>query len=221
MAILHAKPFKRCPLIRPNVRKEKITGKRFEHPQGLDRNTKLNHKFQNLRVTALPWGWLVMADLQFRGYIPGAIGRIAEMHATYYHRHWGFGLFFEAKVAADLSEFLSRFDEAHDGFWTVCLENRVEGSVAIDGIKAASEGAHLRWFIVSPALHGKGFGHQLLKEAVTFCKRMRYNRVYLWTFEGLDAARHLYEKFGFHIEEEYEGTQWGTKVNEQKFVLNL
>lgn len=159
--------------------------------------------------------------MEIKGYIPGAIGRISELHATYYHTHWAFGLFFEAKVAADLSEFLSRFDEARDGFWTVCLQNRVEGSVAIDGIKAASEGAHLRWFIVSPALQGKGLGQQLLKKAVNFCRSKQYSRVYLCTFEGLDTARHVYEKFGFHLDEEYEGSQWGTKVNEQKFVLNL
>ena len=41
------------------------------------------------------------------GYTPGAIGRVAEMHGTYYHREWGFGLYFEAKVATELSAFLS------------------------------------------------------------------------------------------------------------------
>jgi GNAT superfamily N-acetyltransferase len=162
-----------------------------------------------------------MADLQFRGYIPGAIGRIAELHGTHYHRHWNFGLFFEAKVAKDLCEFLERFDAARDGFWTLCGEHRVEGGVAIDGIEAQSEGAHLRWFILSSRVRGKGFGHQLMEKAVRFCKDRRYPSIYLWTFEGLDAARHLYEKFGFRLHEAHEGTQWGKKVNEQKFVLTI
>jgi GNAT superfamily N-acetyltransferase len=153
------------------------------------------------------------------GYIPGAIGRIAELHATYYHRYWGFGLFFEAKVAMELSEFLRRFDEKRDGFWTVSLSNRVEGSIAIDGVKASTDGAHLRWFIVSQEMQGHGFGSQLMEEAISFCKRKNYRRVYLWTFEGLHAARHLYEKFGFRLVEQNEGTQWGKKVIEQKFEL--
>ena len=38
------------------------------------------------------------------GPIPGAIGRITELHGSYYHKHWGFGQFFEAKVATDLVE---------------------------------------------------------------------------------------------------------------------
>jgi GNAT superfamily N-acetyltransferase len=156
-------------------------------------------------------------DVILTGYIPGAIGRVAELHATYYHRYWGFGLFFEAKVATELSEFLSRFDESRDGFWTVCLNNRVEGSIAIDGIRAQTDGAHLRWFIVSPEMQGRGFGNYLMEEALSFCRERNYSRVYLWTFEGLHAARHLYEKFGFKLVEQNEGTQWGNKVIEQKF----
>ena len=164
---------------------------------------------------------LKMDEMILTGYTPGAIGRIAELHATYYHRYWGFGLFFEAKVATELSEFLSRFDESRDGFWTICFNNRVEGSIAIDGIKALTEGAHLRWFIVSPEMQGRGLGAQLMEQALSFCKGRKYSPVYLWTFEGLHAARHLYEKFGFKLVEQTEGTQWGKKVVEQKFELTL
>jgi len=46
-----------------------------------------------------------------KGYIPGSIGRVAELHGTYYHEHWDFSEFFEAKVATELSEFLGRYDE--------------------------------------------------------------------------------------------------------------
>ncbi len=162
-----------------------------------------------------------MSDVELLGYIPGAIGRIAELHAIYYHQKWGFGKFFEAKVASELSEFINRFNQAQDGFWTVCLNDQVEGSITIDGIKAESEGAHLRWFILSSKLRGRGFGNKLIEEAIRFCKKRQYRRVYLWTFEGLDAARHLYEKFGFSLVYEQEGRQWGTKVDEQKFILEL
>jgi len=65
------------------------------------------------------------------GYIPGSIGRISELHGTYYHDHWGFGLYFEAKVATELSEFLQRYDKNSDGFWIATVNGRVEGSVII------------------------------------------------------------------------------------------
>jgi GNAT superfamily N-acetyltransferase len=163
----------------------------------------------------------LMSEVITPGYIPGSIGRIVELHGTYYHKNWGFGLFFETKVAKEMSKFLSRFDETRDGFWTVCLNNQVEGAIAIDGLKAVTEGAHLRWFIVSPEVHGQGIGNRLMEEAISFCKKKDYKKVYLWTFEGLHAARHLYEKFGFKLVEQAEGRQWGTKVIEQKFELTL
>jgi len=156
-----------------------------------------------------------------RGYIPGAIGRVAELHGTYYHAHWGFGLFFEAKVATELAEFLGRYDGARDGFWVASLDGRVEGSITIDGLHAETEGAHLRWFIMSDALRGRGVGQRLITAAIDFCRSTGYGRVYLWTFEGLGAARHLYERAGFRLVEQRSGTQWGTAVNEQRFELRL
>lgn len=162
-----------------------------------------------------------MGEVIIAGYLPGVIGRIVELHANYYHPNWGFGLFFEARVAAELSDFLSRFDETRDGFWAVCLNNRIEGSIAIDGMKATSDVTHLRWFILSPETRGRGTGNKLMEEAISFCRRKNYRQVYLWTFEGLHIARHLYEKFGFKLVEQFEGMQWGAKVTEQKFELNL
>ena len=163
-----------------------------------------------------------MPDFQIvRGYIPGSLGRVAELHGTYYHRHWGFGLFFEAKVATELAAFLGRHDEEKDAFWAALVGGRVEGSITIDGAHAETEGAHLRWFIVSDDLRGKGVGNQLMNTAMGFCRSRGYKRVFLWTFEGLGAARHLYEKNGFRLMEQHKGSQWGREVNEQRFELEL
>lgn len=156
-----------------------------------------------------------------KGYTPGCIGRVAELHGTYYATHWGFGRFFEAKVATELSEFLARYDELRDGFWSASANGRLEGTITIDGIHADDEGAHLRWFIMSDTLRGKGMGGRLMDAAVDFCRDRGYKKVYLWTFAGLDAARHLYEKLGFELVEELTGTQWGTEVTEQRFEVML
>ena len=163
-----------------------------------------------------------MTDFNIKmGYIPGAIGRVAELHGTYYHKNWTFGLFFEAKVAMELSEFLKRYDEDRDGFWTISVHGRVEGAIAIDGIQADRDGAHLRWFIMSDSLRGEGAGKQLIKHAVDFCRKKNYQKIYLWTFEGLEPARHLYEKTGFKLIKQQKGEQWGTVVNEQRYELVL
>jgi GNAT superfamily N-acetyltransferase len=162
-----------------------------------------------------------MKGVRLSGYLPGAIGRVAEFHGKYYHEHWGFDLFFEAKVATELSEFLCRFNKVRDGFWLATVEERIVGSIAIDGIRLDSEGGHLRWFMVAPESQGQGIGKILLEEAMQFCRRTRFSRVYLWTFAGLDGARHLYEKWGFKLCEQREGHQWGKRVMEQMFELCL
>ena len=163
-----------------------------------------------------------MAEVKIeKGYIPGSLGRVAELHGIYYHNHWGFGLYFEAKVATELSEFLHRYRENRDGFWTVLAGGRVEGAIAIDGLHAESKGAHLRWFIISDALRGKGTGSRLIDAAIGFCRNRDFRKIYLWTFDGLHAARHLYEKNGFRLVEARSGSQWGTEVKEQRFELCL
>ena len=95
-----------------------------------------------------------------KGYVPGGIGRVAELHGTYYAEHWSFGLFFEAKVAAELSEFLERYDERRDGLWSVSVGGRLEGSISIDGLPAKEDGAHLRAERLELEGHDRGIeGH--------------------------------------------------------------
>ncbi|MFN0305566.1 MAG: GNAT family N-acetyltransferase [Burkholderiales bacterium] len=154
-----------------------------------------------------------------KGYIPGCIGRVAELHARYYHQLAGFGMHFEAKVARELAEFCERYDDHRDGLWLALENDVIEGSIAIDGSHAGQDGAHLRWFITSAQVRGKGTGNTLLSAATAFCRSQRYERVYLWTFDGLGAARHLYEKFGFRLVHEQRGAQWGSEVDEQRFEL--
>ncbi len=152
------------------------------------------------------------------GPLPGCIGRIAELHGRFYAVQAGFGVEFEAMVATQLSAFCVRFDPNRDGLWLAMEGDEVLGSVAIDGIGAAEKGAHLRWFIVAERLRGSGAGRRLLAAALAFCDQRRYPQVDLWTFDQLQAARHLYEQHGFMLTSTQRGRQWGTEVNEQRFL---
>jgi len=151
------------------------------------------------------------------GYAAGCIGRIAQLHASHYSASGGFGVAFEAKVAKELAEFCLSYVPGRDGLW-LAHGIEIEGSIAIDGSRAAEDGAHLRWFITSDTLRGRGIGKALLNRALEFSDCCGYRNVYLWTFAGLDAARHLYESHGFRLQHESPGSQWGTVVHEQRFV---
>lgn len=154
----------------------------------------------------------------FEGYRPGCIGDVASLHARYYAQHSGFGVYFEKKVATGLAEFADSLPHPDRQLWLVVDNGRTLASLAIDG-NAETGLAHLRWFIVDDSLRGTGIGRQLMNRAMTFVDA-RFEQTYLWTFKGLDAARHLYESFGFVLAEEAEGTQWGKAVLEQRFVRN-
>ena len=51
-----------------------------------------------------------MNDVEIRrGYFPGSIGLVLELHARYYHAHWGFGVLFEAQLASGLAAAMMNF----------------------------------------------------------------------------------------------------------------
>lgn len=150
-------------------------------------------------------------------YRPGAIGQVVNMHARFYARTVGFGSFFESKVAAGMAEFVPRLEHPRNGLWLAVQEQRIVGSVAIDGEDLGENKAHLRWFIVDDGLRGGGVGRRLMDAAMAFCDAQGFASVQLWTFQGLDAARRLYESYGFGLKEEWSGAQWGKEMVEQRF----
>jgi len=147
--------------------------------------------------------------------LPGAMAASAALQSQYYARDHGFGVVFEAGRMADIAGFLARFDSDRDGVWVAVDGGHVQGTIVIDGgADDDPRRAQLRWFIVADGLRGQGMGRRLLEAATAFAGR-RYERVHLGTFAGLDAARHLYEDFGFRRTLERPSTQWGPEVLEQ------
>lgn len=152
------------------------------------------------------------------GYRPGLVGRIVEMHAAFYSTHSQFGQFFESQVATGVAEFAGRLNQPCNRVWLAMLNGRIVGSLAIDGQDLGGNKAHLRWFILDDGCRGSGVGGHLMAEAMAFCDIRGFSEVQLWTFEGLHAARKLYESFGFVLTHEEQGDQWGSAVTEQQFV---
>jgi GNAT superfamily N-acetyltransferase len=155
-----------------------------------------------------------VADI-VRGYRPGAIGRIAEMHGRYYAREWDFPPSFEALVARELADFVDGYDEARDGLWLLDPQ-RILGSIALLGPRGEAP-ARLRWFIADEEARGSGAGARLMQAAMDFARAAGYRHVFLTTFEGLEPARRLYERHGFTLAWTSPDDHWGATVNEQRF----
>jgi GNAT superfamily N-acetyltransferase len=160
-------------------------------------------------------------QFKLKGYYPGVLGEITRLHAVYYYDNWGFDISFETQEGKELCAFMSRFNSEKDGLWTAVVDEKFVGSVAIDGRLTETEGARLRWFIVDPTYQGLGLGKILAKKAVEFCRSAGHKSIYLWTFQGLEAARRIYEGEGFILTEEREVDQWGGLIKEQRFDLVL
>lgn len=167
-----------------------------------------------------------MAEIR-EGYEPGALGRIIQLHETYYDEYWDLDYEFTREVAIELAEFLERYDETTDRLWLVVDdsdggdEQEIRGALVIDGQGAGDEGARIRWVILVPELHGRGLGRELMDRAMGFCEEREFDRVYLWTYEGLDAARHLYEDHGFSLVEEDTRQDWGPEITYQRFEVEI
>lgn len=147
------------------------------------------------------------------GYLTGCIGDIVSLHARTYSQIAGFGAYFEAKVATELAEFVRQRPCDNTRMWLYVEDGRTKGSLIAD---TEGQVVHLRWFVLDAELRGRGIGKQLMQCAVDFIDK-NSSAAYLWTFSGLDAARHLYEAHGFTLAEERVGQQWGTQVIEQRF----
>jgi len=151
-------------------------------------------------------------------FTPGAVGQIITLHSRFYAAHWGFGLFFETKVARELAGFADRMAQ-NDLVLLATDQDGVAASLILDLNDPASgaRGAHLRWFICADRCRGTGIGRAFMARAVAHADAHCAGRMWLTTFSGLKPARHLYESFGFALATEQEGVAWGTRVLEQEF----
>jgi len=156
-----------------------------------------------------------------RGYQPGLIGRVGELHGAYYASTWGAGAPFEILIVRDLCEFLEGYDPAHDLILSAWLDGKIIGSISMLGERIRSEEAQLRFFIVDPAYQGFGAGSLLLASALDWCRRNAYKTVFLWTVDHLPQSRRLYEKSGFVVVERHWDDRYTVPRDNLKMQLSL
>ena len=154
-----------------------------------------------------------------RGWFPGVIGWVAAEHGRYYAKHWGLGAVFEAKVAGALAELMLRYQSDTDLLLTVSDQNGIVASITVDGGHAtvSQDGARIRFVIATEQSHGRGIGNLLVSQAMDFIIKAGFKQAWLTTFQGLDAARKLYEQAGFVLTEQCDDQSWGIQLSEQRF----
>lgn len=167
----------------------------------------------------------IAATKLVRGYVPGVLGRCLDLHMRYYSEKSGFGKTFELDMAVALESLLRRIDEPLNEAFVAVSDGLVVGTIFVEGLsqpatdnRMTRKVAKVRAFIVDSNYHGMGLGRALIDRAMSFIDENDFDESQLWNFKGLDVAKTLYERAGFHVEYEGIGTRWGAEVTEQLYV---
>jgi len=157
-------------------------------------------------------------DLVIRSYRSGELGVVSNRHCVLYREEYGFDHTFENYLLDGMSRFLWECGGKGE-VWVVDYWGRVMGAIAI--VETGEREAQLRWFYLEASCRGLGLGKRLMETALSYCEGRGLEKVFLWTVKDLEAARHLYEKFGFSLVETNEHFLWGRQIVEEKWERAL
>jgi len=156
-----------------------------------------------------------------RGYEPGLVGRVSELHGRYYAAAWGAGAPFEILISREFCEFIEHYDPEKDLVLSAYIDGVLAGSISMLGQHPGPEGIQLRFFIVDPVYHGRGAGKALLSGALDWCCERGFRKVFLWTVDHLPQSRGLYEKAGFRVTERVPDDRYTVLRDNLKMELTL
>jgi DNA-binding MarR family transcriptional regulator/N-acetylglutamate synthase-like GNAT family acetyltransferase len=150
----------------------------------------------------------------------GDYGWVVERHGMLYSAEYGWDETFEGLVAEIVGAFARSHDPARERAFVAELANRRAGCVfCVRGESAAT--AKLRLLLVEPWARGHGIGSQLVEECTAFARAAGYGRIVLWTNDVLVAARRIYERAGFTLDEQAPHRAFGHELVEQTWSLEL
>lgn len=163
---------------------------------------------------------ITLSDIKIRTTLqPGDIGYITYLHSTIYQQEYGYGIAFEAYVAAGLAEFYGQYDPQKDGVWICEYANEIIGFLVL--MHRENNTAQLRYFLLTAGYRGIGLGKKMMQLFMDELTNKGYKGAYLWTTHEQDMAARLYKAFGFEPVEEKYSEAFGKPVYEQKYVLPI
>lgn len=162
---------------------------------------------------------IILQDISIRTELrAGDMGYITYLHGYLYQAEYNYGIAFENYVALGLSEFYKNYDPAKDRVWVCEHKNKIVGFLLL---MHRDQTAQLRYFILEPQYRSIGLGNKLMKLFMDYLKKKNYQSSFLWTTKELEAAAHLYKKYGFRLTEEKDSTAFGKSVTEQRYEFNV
>jgi len=162
---------------------------------------------------------LTPGPVLLRSLQPGDIGKVIQRHGALYAEEYGWDERFEALVASILARFIDEFKAQRERCWIAERDEEFLGCVFL--VEKDKHTAQLRALLVEPSARGVGLGKQLVAECIRFARQKRYRKIVLWTNSVLDAARHIYQMFGFQMVKHGKLRAFGKNLVEQTWELTL
>lgn len=102
--------------------------------------------------------------------------------------------------------------------WFAELGGKTVGCTAL---LRRGERGQLRWVVALPEARGKGLGRRFMELAVDHARALDLTDIYLFTVDGLTAARALYSAFGFVTVRAETASMWFGEGTEIEMVKPL
>ncbi len=157
--------------------------------------------------------------VKLRQPAPGDFGWAIERHGILYEAEYGWDERFEGLVAELFGNFARSHDPLRERCWIAELDGERVGCVFV--VQRSVDVAQLRCLLVEPSARGRGVGQALVEACVHFARGASYRRMMLWTNQGLDSARRIYEAAGFTLIEEQPHQEFGPQLMGQNWELAL
>lgn len=140
-----------------------------------------------------------MADVTLRAPRPGELGWIVQRHGAVYAAEHGFDVTFEAWVARIVAGFATAHDPAREAVWIADVDGGPIGSIMC--VRDDDTTAKLRVLLVEASARGLGVGGLLVAECMRFARAAGYGRMVLGTYSAMTAARRIYTRAGFTLDD--------------------
>lgn len=149
----------------------------------------------------------------------GDMGWIVHRHGVVYWQEYGWNQQFEGLVASIVAKFTQHHDSKRERCWIVEMDGEIVGSVFI--IKRSEKVAQIRLMLVEKKARGLGIGARLVNRCIRFSRRAGYRKIVLLTESHQVAARHIYDRAGFHLVREEPQHSFGHNLIGEWWELTL
>ena len=161
-----------------------------------------------------------MTEITIRDLAIGDIGWLIQQHAEAYALSDGFDQSFETLVAEILINFQRDNDPTCERAFIATQGTQRLGSIFC--VKSdVPDVAKLRLFFLVSDARGKGLGKRWLRECMDFARASGFTRMKLWTRESHGAACALYANAGFILTASEPTINFGQKLVEQTWEIEL